>query len=165
MGLKRFLLGNPETIAGTIYGTIIVLSVLAAGAKAYEHHLWRLDVIAATSAVVLWLAHVYSHGIGESLKLGRRLTVSELVSVARCEYSIVAAAVPPVLALALGAAGVVSPRTAIWLVFGVGAITLAAQGVRYARLERLSRGGAVLTVVVNLALGLALVAVEVLISH
>jgi hypothetical protein len=137
--------------------------VLAAGAKAYEHHLWRLDVIAATSAVVLWLAHVYSHGIGESLKLGRRLTVSELVSVARREYSIVAAAVPPVLAL--GAAGVVSPRTAIWLVFGVGAITLAAQGVRCARLERLSRGGAVLTVVVNLVLGLALVAVEVLISH
>ena len=122
-------------------------------------------MIAATSAVVLWLAHVYSHGIGESLKLRRRLTVSELVSVARREYSIVAAAVPPVIALVLGAAGVVSPRTATWLVFGVGGITLAAQGVRYARLERLSLPATIVTVVLNLALGLVLVAVEVLIAH
>jgi hypothetical protein len=165
MGLKRFVLGNPETIAGTVYGTIIVLSVLVAGAKPYEHHLWRLDAIAATSAVVLWVAHVYSHGLGESLKLGRRLTFAELVAIARREYSIVAAAIPPVAVLALGAAGVVTPRTAIWLVFAVGAITLAAQGIRYARLERLSRPATILTVIVNLALGLSLVTVEVLISH
>ncbi|MBV9415311.1 MAG: hypothetical protein JO363_10070, partial [Solirubrobacterales bacterium] len=59
--LQRYLLGHRATIAGTVYGTIVVLSVLAAGAHAYEHRLWRLASISATSAVVLWVAHVYSH--------------------------------------------------------------------------------------------------------
>jgi len=70
--LKGFILGDRERIAGTVYGTIIVMSILAAGAKPYEHQLWRLVAIAAVSVVVLWLAHVYSHGLAESLQLGRR---------------------------------------------------------------------------------------------
>ena len=37
--LKRFILGDRDRLSGTVYGTIIVMSVLAAGAKAYEHHL------------------------------------------------------------------------------------------------------------------------------
>ena len=69
-------MGDRQTIAGTVYGTIIVMSGLAAGAHAYEHHLWRLVVLAGGSAVVLWPAHVYSHGLGESLALGRRVTVA-----------------------------------------------------------------------------------------
>src|SRR5437588_8960304 len=76
--LKRFILGNRQGIAGTVYGTIIVMSILAAGAKPYEHQLWRLVVVAAVSVVVLWLAHVYSRGLAESLGLGRRITVAEL---------------------------------------------------------------------------------------
>jgi hypothetical protein len=163
--LKRWLLGDEDTIAGTVYGTIIVLSVLAAGAKSYKHDLWRLDVIAAVSAVVLWVAHVYSDGLGESLKLKRRLTARELAVIAREEYSIVLAAVPPVVAVGLGAIGVLAPSNALRLAFGLGIFTLAAQGVRYAQLERLSRGQAITTVLVNLLVGLLLVAVEVLIAH
>ena len=48
--LRRYLLGDRGTIAGTVYGTIVVLSVIAAGAKAYEHQLWRLASIANTEA-------------------------------------------------------------------------------------------------------------------
>lgn len=165
MGLKRFVFGVPQTVAGTVYGTIIVLSVLAAGAKPYEHHLWRLDAIAAMSAVVLWLAHVYAHGLGESLNLARRLAAAELASVARREYSIVLAAILPVAALALGAAGLLHARLALWLAFVIGVITLGAQGVRYAQLARLGRTATTTIVTLNLALGLALVAVEVLIAH
>ena len=61
-----------------MYGTIVVLAVLAAGAKAYRENLWRFDVIAAGSTLVLWMAHVYSDGLGESLNLERRLTAAEL---------------------------------------------------------------------------------------
>ena len=106
--LRRLILGDRQTIAGTVYGTIIVMSVLAAGAHAYEHHLWRLVVLAGGSAVVLWLAHVYSHGLGESLGLGRRVTFEELVSIARREYSVIAAAILPLAAVALGAVGLLA---------------------------------------------------------
>jgi hypothetical protein len=163
--LKRFLVGDRRTISGTVYGTIIVLAVLAAGGKPYQDHLWRLVVLAGVSAVVLWLAHVYSHGLGVSLETGHRLTVGELVAIARRESSIVEAAVLPVAAVALGAAGVLEARTAVLVAIIIGAVTLTAQGVRYAQLERLSRGATLLTVGLNLAVGLGLVALEVLIAH
>ncbi len=163
--LKRFILGDRQSIAGTVYGTIIVMSLLAAGAKSYEHQLWRLVVIAAVSVVVLWLAHVYSHGLGESLKLGRRVTVGELSSVARREYSVVAAAIPLLAVVGLGAAGVIVERTAVRLALWLGVAALTAQGIRYARLERLSRSATFITISLNLAIGLGLVALEVLIAH
>lgn len=163
--LQRFLLGDRERIAGTVYGTIIVMSVLAAAAKAYEHHLWRLAVLAGVSVMVLWLAHVYAHGLGESLKLGRRLTVAELSSIARREYSIVLAGILPLTAVLLGAAGVLAGRTAVLLALWLGVAALTAQGFRYAQLEHLSPGATVVTVGINLGIGLGLVALEVVIAH
>jgi hypothetical protein len=164
-GLKRFAFGDRRTIAGTVYGTIIVMSVLAVGAKPYEHELWQLLVIAGVTSVVLWLAHVYSHGLGESVNIGRRLTITELSSIARRERSIVAAAILPLSAVALGVAGVLSPGTAVRLGLWIGVVSLAAQGVRYARVERLSRTATIVTVALNLAIGLGLVALEIWISH
>jgi hypothetical protein len=163
--LKEFLIGDRRTIAGTVYGTIVVLAVLAAGASAYRDHLWRLDLIAAGSTLVLWMAHVYSDGLGESLNLGRRLTPIELSHIARREYSIVAAAVLPLAAITLGAIHVLPPGTAVFVAFAVGVVTLTAQGIRYARLENLSPPAAALTVSLNLAAGLALVALEAVVSH
>jgi hypothetical protein len=163
--LKRYLLGNRQTVAGTVYGTIIVLSVLTAGAKPYKNDLWRLVVLAAVSVLVLWVAHVYSHGLGESLRIGRRLTPGELASVARREYSIVLAAVLPIVSIALGAMGVVSPETAVELAFIIGMITLTAQGVRYSQLEQLGFTATFTTVALNVLVGLTLIAAEVLIAH
>lgn len=165
MKLKALLVGTRETIAGTVYGTIVVLSVVTAGATALERDLWGLGVIAGVTVVVLWVAHVYSHGLGESLHVGRRLTATELDAIARRESSIVRAAVLPVAAIFLGALGVFEDRTALWLAVAVGVATLAAQGVRYARLERLSRTGTIVTVAVNLALGLVIVVLKALLAH
>jgi len=163
--LKRLLLGDPQTIAGTVYGTIVVMSVIAAGAHAYEHHLWRLVVLAGGSAVVLWLAHVYSHALGESLSLGRRISVDEVASIARREFAVIAAAIIPLVAVALGAAGVLEHRTGVQLALWLGVAVLAAQGIRYARLERLHPGATFVTIGLNLAIGLAIVALEVLVAH
>jgi hypothetical protein len=163
--LKRLILGDPQTIAGTVYGTIIVMSVIAAGAHAYEHHLWRLVALAGGSALVLWLAHVYSHALGESLSMGRRMTVEEVASIARRESSVIAAAIIPLAAVALGALGILEHRTAVQLALWLGVVVLAAQGVRYARLEHLRTRATLVTIGLNLAIGLALVALEVLIAH
>jgi hypothetical protein len=163
--LKKVVLGDRDRIAGTVYGTIIVMSVLAAGARPYQHHLWRLVVLAGVSVVVLWLAHVYSHGLGESLTVGRRVTLAELRAIARREISIVCAAVVPLCAVALGVAGVFPSAGAVRLALWIGVLALTVQGVRYARLERLGPTATAITVGINLAIGLGLVALEVLIAH
>jgi hypothetical protein len=163
--LRRYLLGDRRTIAGTVYGTIVVLSVLAAGARTYEHHLWRLASIAAISAIVLWIAHVYSHGLGESVAAGRRLNAAEIREIAQREYSIVLSAVLPVLAIVLGAAGVLHEPTALRWAFGLGILALAVQGIRYARLEDLGRVATLISVSLNLALGLVIIAVEAFVAH
>jgi hypothetical protein len=159
------VLGTRRTIAGTVYGTILALASLIAGAKLYEHDLWHLAVIVMTTVLVLWVAHVYAHGLGESLAIGRRLTVGELGGIARSESSIPLAAVLPVAALALGAVGVLQERTAIWFAFGIGVATLTLQGVRYAMLERLSRTGMIITIGLNVGLALMIVALKVVAAH
>jgi hypothetical protein len=66
---------------------------------------------------------------------------------------------------ALGAAGIVRERTSFWLAFAVGLAALTVQGVRYARLEQLSRVGTTVSIARNLALGLVIIAMKVLIAH
>jgi hypothetical protein len=165
VGLRKLLLGTRERIAGTVYGTIVVLAVLTAGATTYEHKLWELCAITIVTVLVLWVAHVYSHGLGESLGAERRLTAAELAEIARREFAIPLAAVLPVTVVALGALGVFAGRTALWLAVGTGCATLTAQGVRYAQLERLSPMGTMVTVSVNLGLSLVIVVLKVIVSH
>jgi hypothetical protein len=67
--------------------------------------------------------------------------------------------------LALGALRLVRDVTAIWLALAIGVAMLAVQGVRYARIERLSWIGTVVSVALNLSLGLAIVALKVFLAH
>src|SRR5215469_5942765 len=85
MNLEALFLGNRRTISGTVYGTIVVLAAITGSAKAVEPNLWSVAVIAAVTSGVLWVAHVYSHGLGESVTIGRRLNGAELATIARRE--------------------------------------------------------------------------------
>ena len=163
--MRSLLLGTRDGIAGAVYGTIVVLAALIAGASAYKHDLWRLEGVVASSVLVLWVAHMYAHGVGQSLEIGRRLTGAERRAVARREMSIVLAAVLPLSVVTLGALGVLGSSTALWVAFGIGIATLTVQGVRYAQLERFGLLGTLLAVGINVALALVLVAVKVLLSH
>jgi hypothetical protein len=162
--LNTLVLGTRDRIAGAVYGTIVVLAALTAGASAYEDDLWRLGAIVSASVLVLWVAHVYAHGLGESLTLERRLTGAELRAVAGRELSIALAAVLPLAAIALGALGALEPGSAIWLAFGLGVATLGVQGVRYARLEQLGSAGTVISIGVNVGLGLTIVAMKLILG-
>ena len=163
--LARFVFGAGETIAGTVYGTIVVLAVLAAGGKPFENDLWRLVAIVVTTVLVLWMSHVYAHGLAESIRAGRRLDVPELGSIARRELAMPLVAVAPTAVLVLGAVGLLGGRAAVLLALGIGVAILAVQGLRYARIEQLGRGGTLAAVALNTALGLTLVVLEVLVSH
>jgi hypothetical protein len=163
--VKRLLFGSSGGIAGTVYGTIVVMATVTAGAHGPEIDPWRVASVVAVTVLVLWIAHVYSHALAESLERGRRLDRAELGSVAARELAIPAAAVAPIAALVLGALEVLSEQTAVWLALGIGVATLAVEGARYARLERLGRTGTLVSVALNVFLGLVIVGLKALIAH
>jgi hypothetical protein len=158
------LFGIGGGVANVVYGTVVVLAALTA-AYATENHPWRLATVVFTTSMVLWVAHVYAHELAANIAAQQRLSVDELLEIARRESGIMLAAIAPILMLLLGAAGVFEETVAIWLAFGVGLLTLAVQGLRYARIERLGWLGTLAAIAVNIALGLAIVALKVTVAH
>ena len=164
-GILRRVFAPGGQIAGTVYGTIVVMGALVAGSKGKETDPARLGAVVTATVLALWLAHVYAHALGETIMRGRRIDRAELTDVARRELAIPLAAVAPLASLALGALGVFRETTAIWLALLVGLVTLAAGGIAYARIERLGLAGTFAVVAVNVAFGLALVALKAGLSH
>jgi hypothetical protein len=162
--VKRMLFGTGDRIAGAVYGTVVVMGVIAAGSGASAEPL-QLGGFAAATVLVLWIAHVHAHAMAESIQLARRVDRAELASVARRELAIPLAAVPSLAVLVLGGLGVVQESRAIRLALGVGVAMLVVQGVRFARLEHTGRMGAVIAVSMNVLIGLVIVALEVLLTH
>jgi hypothetical protein len=159
------LFGSGGGIAGTIYGTIVVMATVTAGSHGEDTDAWRLAVVVGVTVLVLWVAHLYSHALAESLERGKRLDRAELGSVARRELAIPAAAVAPITALVLAALGILSEETAVWLALGAGVATLAVQGARYATVERLGGAGTLAAIALNLFLGLVIVGLEASVAH
>ena len=162
--LSRVVFGSRESIAGTVYGTIVVMGAIAAGATT-DPRPGKLAGAVSATVVVLWIAHVYSDALAETVKLGRRLDWAELASVARRELAIPLAGVAPVISLVLGELGVLRESTAGWLAMGFGLATLLIQGIRYAGVERMGRLGTAVTVGINLGLGLLIVGLKAGLGH
>jgi hypothetical protein len=154
-----------ERLGGFIYGTIVVLAVLVAGAKAYPDEAGVIAALVAVTSVVFWLAHVYAHGLAQSVAQDEHLSLAHLRHIARREASIVEAALPPVGVLLFGAFGVVSTGVAVWTAFGVGLAVLALQGLIFAQVERLGWLGTLVVVTANIGLGVVLVGLKLLVTH
>jgi hypothetical protein len=163
--VKRLLFGPAGGIAGTVYGTIVVMATLAAGSQGEHTNAGRLAVVVGVTVLVLWVAHLYSHALGESVELGKRLDRAELAAVARREWAIPAAAAAPVAMLLLAAFGVLGEQASIWLALGFGVATLAVQGARYATIEELGRTGTLAAIAINVFLGLVIVGLEASLAH
>jgi hypothetical protein len=154
-----------QRLAGFIYGTIVALSVIVAGALAYPHKAGHIATLVAVTCGVFWIAHVYAHGLGHAVDHEEHLTLDELRRIAVREGSIVEAALLPIAVLLLGALGIVSSHAAVWLAVVAGLIVLGAEGVVFARVERLGFLGTAAVVAGNIGLGLLLVVLKVLTTH
>jgi hypothetical protein len=154
-----------ERIAGLVYGTIVVMGVIAASSSVAQGGAFKIATLVIATTVVLWLAHVYAHSLQVSLTRGERLTAGGIGDVAVHESAILSAAVLPTAALLLGGFEVISDRAATWIALGAGTGVLAAQAIAYARIERLGRLATLTIVVVNLVLGLAIVGLKAAVSH
>lgn len=160
----RLLGGGNRAIAATVYGTVLAMAALAAGAV---EHLSpdALIVVVATTSTVIWIAHVYAHTLGESIERGHRLDLAELRAIGGRELPILGAAAVPTCVLLLGVFGVIPETPDIWLAFGIGFAALAIQGARYARVERLGPAATIAIIAADLALGGLVVMLKVLVSH
>ena len=154
-----------ERIAGLVYGTIVVMGVIAASSEGLERDPARIAVLVVGTNFVFWLAHVYAHSVEQSVVTRERLTGRGLKEVAVHEASILTAAVLPTGALLLGVFGFIGDRRAIWLALAAGTAALAGQGLALARIEKLTPFGTATLVLANVLLGLAIVALEVFVSH
>lgn len=163
--MRRLLFVSSQGIAGTVYGTIVVMATITAGSKGGDVDMWRLAIVVGVTVLVFWVAHVYSDTLAESLERGRTLDAAEFRAVARGEFAMPAAAVAPIGALVLGALDLLADSTAVWIALGLGVAALAVVGARYAKLERLGLGRTIVTVAINTTLGLAIVVLKVLVSH
>jgi hypothetical protein len=141
------------------------MGTVTAGSKSGTVNAWQLAAVVVTTVLVLWIAHVYAHALAESITAGRRLDRPTAVAIVRRELAIPLAAVAPVGALVLGGLDVLRESTAVWLALGLGLAALAVQGMRYARIERLSGRATALILAVNLLLGLVIVGLKALLAH
>ncbi|HWB55309.1 MAG TPA: hypothetical protein VG479_00055 [Gaiellaceae bacterium] len=152
-------------VGGLTYGTVVVLSVIVAGAKTFPDAPGLVGLIVLVTTATFWLAHVYAHSLALSIGHDTHLSLARLGQTARREAAILGAGIPPGAALLLGALGVLDEKTAVWLALALGTAVLFAMGLVFARVERLGRLGTCLAVLANLALGTVLILLKVLVVH
>ena len=164
--LSRFGRGETgEQLGGFLYGTIVVLAVIAAGARANRDAPGTMLALVLITTGTFWLAHVYAHGLARSVTAKERPSFAELLDVARHEAAIVKACGPPMVPVVLAILGVLSPSTSYWCAMGIGLAVLAIDGLLFARALRLSPLAALGVTAANLALGVLLVIMKLLVTH
>lgn len=154
-----------EQLGGFLYGTIVVLAVTVAGAKAYSHAPGHVLVLVLVTTGTFWLAHVYAHALAHSVSRAEPLSYAELRHIARHEGAIVKAGGPPMLPVVVAMFGAISPATAYWLALAIGLTVLGVDGLLFARALRLGPLAALGVTAANLALGVLLVALKLLVTH
>ena len=152
-------------LGGFIYGTVLVLSVVVAEAAAFPDGPGHVALLVGVTTLVFWLAHVYAHGIAFSIGHDTRLSLAELRTLARREAAILEAGVPIEAALLLAVVGVLSEQTAVWLALGLGMAALTITAVVFARVEHLGPLKLLAAIVANLAFGVTLIVLKVLVAH
>ena len=151
------------SVAEAIYGLILATSVIAVSREYDSSNAGSIGVAVLVTGVVFWLAHVYARVLAGSVTRGRRLSRSEVREAVRHDWPLVEVTLPLVVILALGAIGVVSDKTAILAATLAALVELAAAGTYAARASGAGLGGTVVSAVIAVTLGSALVLLKTLV--
>jgi hypothetical protein len=160
---RHWLFDRGDNLAGGIYGTILVTSIVAATDE--RDLIWRSEAILVVTTLVFWLAHVYANALASSLDERTKFSGGAIRRAATHEWPLLQAGVVPSLALAAGGIGLVATRTAYWIAIGFGVVMLVWWGLVIARKERLGRAATWAVVLVNASFGLCVVALKEFVSH
>ena len=141
-----------------VYGSVVATALVAAE---FEEHAsaQTMTLSLLATMLVLWLAHFWSETVGAPIGRAR------LRSVAAAEWPLVEAGLVPVALLALAWAGAWSRDTGALLAIGAGILQLALWGLSAGLRAHERLGTALARGLVDAALGLAIVGLEVGIHH
>ncbi len=163
MRLRTWLFDRGDNLAGGIYGTILVISLIAA--VDFKHRIWQSIALIELTTFVFWLAHVYAFALATSLERQARVSLREVRALAAHEWPLLQSSILPLLALIAGGIGLIEVRAAFSLAIAIGVVTLASWGFIFARKESLGALATAVIVTANTAFGLAVVALKVFVSH
>lgn len=150
-----------QNVAAAVYGQILATSLVATLSEDHEISASQLLFWLAVTMVVFWLAHIYADGVARRLGRERDLDLAEIRALFKHDLPELMGAAPAMAALALGWIGVLSRETAVELAIGLGVVLLAGWGYVIARRARLSRWETAGSIVLNGAIGLAIVGMKV----
>jgi hypothetical protein len=149
-----------ENPAGAIYGLIVIGALLAAESGRHESYLDTL-LSAAIAATLYWVAHSYAGVLGNRLSGRERLTPGALLHALGRDVTLIRGAAIPLLALAVATLAGAPQETAVTVgvwsaIVSLGVFELLA-GLRAGAV----RGELVLETAVGVAMGLAILALKI----
>jgi len=143
-----------------IYGTILSMAVISTASKDPTLGPVTIAAWAAATAIVFWLAHVYSKivaaGFARPSEAGQ-LTRSAL----RKEWPLVQGSLIPAAAMLLAPLGLVDTEDATYVAVWVGVAVLFLAGILVGSREQLSWGRRFTIGVINAAIGSMIVALKI----
>jgi len=151
------------SVTEAIYGLILATSVIAVSREYDSSNAGVIGVTVLVTGVVFWLAHVYARVLAGSVTRHRMLKRSEVRDVLRHDWPLVEVTVPLVLILALGVLDFVPDRAAIVAAMLAALVELAAAGGYAARMSGAGLRGTVVSAVVAVILGSAVVLLKALV--
>jgi hypothetical protein len=148
---------NPS---GAVYGVIVIGALLAAESGRHESY---LDTFASTviAAALYWVAHSYAGVLGRRLSTGERLTAGALLDALAHDWALIRGASIPLLALAIAALTGATQETAVTAAVWSSIVSLATFELIAGLRSGASRGELALEVGVGVAMGLAILALKI----
>ncbi|WP_371402101.1 hypothetical protein OHA10_29885 [Kribbella sp. NBC_00662] len=156
---------EPSDYAGAIYGSLLAASVVAGTGPGQEPpQPGELIALLLATGIVFWLSHVYAHLVGERSG-GALMSLREFRIAARRDWPIVQAAVPPAAAVGIGTLVGLSNSGAAWLALVVAVVSQLGWALYIAAKAGATRSRLVAAGVINLVLGLLIVALKAALTH
>ncbi len=144
-----------------VYGVIVIGALLAAESGQHENYSETLGS-AALAAALYWLAHAYASVLGRRLTHNECLTARALARALAHDWSLIRGAAIPLIALVLAWISGAQQETAVTLALWSAIASLVAFELIAGIRSRATAAELVLEVSVGLAMGLAILALKII---
>jgi hypothetical protein len=150
-------------LTSSIYGTVLTIALITAYSADDELDPLLIAAGVVVTTAVFWLAHAQAELLARRYFAGRALGRDEVEEQLREGWPMVEASFPCALALAAGGIGVLDEDASIYVALGIGVLELAGWGIAIGQREQLGLVRVVALTSLNVALGLAVVVLKLVI--
>ena len=153
--------GTGRRAAPAIYGQILSTAVVATLSEDPDYAVSDVLTAVVVTTIVFWLAHVYAESTARRLTMDHNISLAEIGAVAREESTMVLAAIPTVLVLALALFEAIGRTLALDLAIAAGIAELVGLGYVIAFRSKFRFWGTVGSILLTSSFGLIIVGLKV----